>query len=409
MTKNNSIQGNQKNPCNPNRKSTGETLIQTKVKSKGRPEKQPTMMFVSYVALAIVLFGKVQLENAGASMVERSMDMYKVYESTDSLRVPSSVFSPPLHGQEEQVIIRLRLGSEHKVEAFQGKLLDDSITDFRTEGFDPTMIETEMKDALRNLKGSASFLEDGADFDDNRQLIELIGKFPWTAIGYLEMQECIRGFCNQVTSCTATLIQKNIAITAAHCVYDLEQDAQGKAYGFYDKYYFYPGKSGDEEPLGRFEVVDASVGGKWAQGNLSFDYAAIILSQAEDGSWPGQKAGWLGITVDCYEVEAYTLNIAGYPMDLSDSGDVMYYALCDDVFLDACSSETRLFDYQCTTARGMSGAPLWVLKRDKGNRRELRGIHSRGLATKSQGVFIDETIFKFVKREIDLQNPIVGN
>eukprot|EP01023_Acetabularia_acetabulum_P033715 TRINITY_DN3156_c0_g2_i3.p1 TRINITY_DN3156_c0_g2~~TRINITY_DN3156_c0_g2_i3.p1 ORF type:complete len:373 (+),score=57.18 TRINITY_DN3156_c0_g2_i3:92-1210(+) len=359
---------------------------------------------------------KVLMIHAGFSMEEINMPetMQKVYESRgQGAKIPLSAFNQP--DSEERVDVVMRRGGskggEIIVEAFQGNLEKTNLNHVFSESYNPFKNSDRMKQALRNLKGSASFLEGGGNksFVDDRERIELIGEFPWTTIGYLDLITCIGSTCASVSSCTATLISQTVILTAAHCVYDLETDANGEVFGFYEDYNYYPGRSGDVQPFGKYDIVDAIVSGKWGNGALDFDYALMILGPGADGITAGSKTGWLGITVDCDEVEKFQLNLAGYPQDLSVGGDVMYYTFCDDVFLDACSSDTRLFEYQCTTARGMSGAPLWVYKKDADGQREIRGIHSRGLPDKSQGIFIDEFIFEFVQKEISASANIVGN
>eukprot|EP01025_Chloroclados_australasicus_P028035 TRINITY_DN2776_c0_g1_i1.p1 TRINITY_DN2776_c0_g1~~TRINITY_DN2776_c0_g1_i1.p1 ORF type:complete len:383 (-),score=33.80 TRINITY_DN2776_c0_g1_i1:579-1727(-) len=331
-----------------------------------------------------------------------------IYESTNSLKVPQAVFTSPEElGQEQRVMIRWsKRAGQITIRAYQGNYIDSvnlDSTPSRTYANEPFKSESQYKAAFRNLKGSTSFLENqNASFVDERRPVEIFDQFPFSTIGFLQMQECLSGTCVNAAACTATMISATTALTAAHCVYDIEIDSRtGAAFGFYNDYFYYPGRSGSSMPYGVFDIIDIVVDQRWGQGQQDFDYAIIILGPDSEDNPAGSKTGWLGITVDCFEIENYQLNLAGYPSDLSANGDVMYYTFCDNVFLDACSADARLFEYQCTTAKGMSGAPLWVYKQDEGNAREIRGIHSRGLPNKSLGVFIDVQILEFINKVLE--------
>jgi len=181
---------------------------------------------------------------------------------------------------------------------------------------------------------------------------------------------------NNNVHCTATLIGPKHAVTAAHCVYDLENKS------FYDFLKFVPGRlDTGTKPFGEFKIVKTFIHQGYTGNNSRlYDYAVIELETNV-----GDNLGWAG-----YEVATSdsTLNsgIIGYPGD-KDEG-TMWGVSCP---VNVKGGSSIL--HRCDTFGGMSGSA--VRYQDKMDM--IFAIHTWGNSETNGGVALDQENFNAIK------------
>ena len=174
--------------------------------------------------------------------------------------------------------------------------------------------------------------------------------FPWSTIVRL------RGhFDHKTNTCTGVMIASNVVLTAAHCVYDRDDDEWAISFEAS------PGKVGLEEPFGTVNSVDHII---------DMDYVIVEDFDKKKHDWAllaldepiGDTVGWLPVgTATHYELFNYMLHIASYPSGDCDScgytGKNMFYDSDVAVYI-----ADLYFDHVTDTLSGSSGAGVWIEK-----------------------------------------------
>lgn len=185
---------------------------------------------------------------------------------------------------------------------------------------------------------------------DGRVQVVNTTAFPWRAVGQVE------------DYCSGTLVGTRYVLTAAHCVYNVNNDT------WYPEHRFAPARNGKLAPYGviGWNWVLAPKG--WTQQHLrDFDFAMIVLNQDV-----GKKVGYLSYGYKD-PLPLYTVNINGYPADRP--AGTMWHANCRLAPVTSRSPQ-RLY-YDCDTFGGMSGSAVYAFL--GGNQRVIYGIHAYGV------------------------------
>lgn len=173
--------------------------------------------------------------------------------------------------------------------------------------------------------------------------------FPYSTIGVV------------ASGCSGALVMKRFVLTAAWCVYDVQNKK------FYDNLDFYPGMNGKKTPLGTVKWKNAWV----AQGfvdsqDLAFAYGLIELEEDL-----GDKVGWFGYgPTPTGKEKQFTLT--GYPFD-GVPATTMWETKCG---VDA--AEENAYFYRCPgegkSLATMLGSPVWI-KGKADDAWQIVGIH----------------------------------
>jgi V8-like Glu-specific endopeptidase len=217
----------------------------------------------------------------------------------------------------------------------------------------------EVIDAIKNAKagGKRTSVEGGggdpADAasrnivgPDNRVQISKTTTYPYTAIGYLQMENK-KG---EVWSCTAALIGPKTAITAANCLYNHGEDG-----GWREKVVFWPAVNGeDNAPYGGFDYdteyvfqayitdFDGSYDGIW-----QYDVGLVTFKDPI-----GDTLGYLGYTGE--DIGDFQGTLVGYHDD--KPAFTMWKSTCN-VLAENISPADIVHD--CDSTNGTDGAPLY--------------------------------------------------
>lgn len=131
---------------------------------------------------------------------------------------------------------------------------------------------------------------------------------------------------HKATGCTATLISRNVALTAGSCV-------RTKSGVLLAPTQIAPGRTPQGDPFGVWNVDSVSVFTHWeTSGVRSHDMAVLVLSprtyQSCSYYYPGDAAGYLGFapTASTYE-SMNTARISGYATDRAPYGQ-QYSSVC---------------------------------------------------------------------------------
>jgi hypothetical protein len=180
--------------------------------------------------------------------------------------------------------------------------------------------------------------------------------FPFREAGKLFITH---GF--NMSTCSASMIQRGLAVTAAHCV--VEHGTRE----FFSTAEYVPAYNNGTAPYGRWEVASARVLNAWIDGKdhcarknvCDDDFAILTLRPRHDGSFAGDSTGWFGVGYDGYGFTASghaLINQLGYPGALDD-GKLMERNDAQGS-IDAASSFNTIIGSLMT--QGASGGP-WVV------------------------------------------------
>ena len=179
---------------------------------------------------------------------------------------------------------------------------------------------------------------------------------PFSAIGYLYI--VTSHFPYNVARATAYMISKNVAITAAHCVFDKSSNS------CYDNVYFYPGKHGagtTNDPFGASYRVSGGVCNDYINNtnpnlNCYYDWAVILLNDDI-----GNDCGTLQYSNLSYNTirNASSILTSGYPQNTGISGLIPNYKQYKQTF----AASTIMDNYMTGTTSflsGQSGSPVMI-------------------------------------------------
>lgn len=175
--------------------------------------------------------------------------------------------------------------------------------------------------------------------------------FPWSAVVWL------RGhYDHKNNKCTGALVASNVVLTAAHCLYDKDDDAWALSIDVA------PGKVGKQEPFGKLSTEWYLVAETFVTADSfdekKHDWGLVVLPEHI-----GWQTGWFRIDMaETAEFFAYPLHIASYPDD-DDCTDCPYDGRTLFYDTDKAFYVADLFvDHLVDTLSGSSGAGIWMEK-----------------------------------------------
>jgi V8-like Glu-specific endopeptidase len=210
---------------------------------------------------------------------------------------------------------------------------------------------------------------------DTRSKVTNTQSFPFSAISEIDFKNSGEG------GCTSTLISRNAALTAGHCVFNTDTNkfqaisriAPGR----------YRSGSSTIEPYGTWEVDYSTTFSQWKdKGPKNYDIAVMTLLPREvangnacvDNVYPGDAAGFVGIArPSIADSRLNGARVTGYPADRAD-GEMWTSGACSPGW-DA-GGDYFGFHY-CDTYGGNSGSS--VLTTDN----KALGVHGYGFPSKN--------------------------
>ena len=184
---------------------------------------------------------------------------------------------------------------------------------------------------------------------------------------------------------TAWFISPRTLVTAGHCVF--VHDPERPIHGLVRRIRIMPARNGevdeDDSAFGWAEVTKENllVHPRWEQGNVDFDYGAIILPQPMLGLESlGDKFKYAHFNAQ--DLDESTPTLSGYPDDKPEGTQWFEVNKIKRV-------EARRVFYTINTERGQSGSPVFF--RDD-NENLACAIHNWGDASFNSGVRINAEV-----------------
>jgi V8-like Glu-specific endopeptidase len=244
---------------------------------------------------------------------------------------------------------------------------------------------------------------------DARSKIQNTTVFPYSAIAEVDFDQVFQG------GCTATMISRNTALTAGHCVYSFgDQDWNSVTQIAPGRYRNATDPTATVNPFGIWYVNYISTFEAWTQKReRAYDIGVIRLDPRtnEEGCphyYPGDAVGFAGFSKAVVEDSRLaTATITGYPADKNDGGQ-WRSGSCEWNHV-----EPRFSYHYCDTYGGMTGSA--VLTADN----EVLGEHSIGFTDPTNdniGVYngavllegpMYDAIYDFSERALDLPSCIL--
>jgi protease YdgD len=158
-------------------------------------------------------------------------------------------------------------------------------------------------------------------------------KYPWSTIGYLS------------NGCTATLVSRDVILTAAHCLYD------STTFELRTWIVFTPNRIYKKSRDKTYKLLQVWTGAEQLGYKSREDWAFAKLE-----SPIGDKYGWMGVTVKNRD----TVTLAGYASNYHNGETASVHV--------GCKVRRRLnglFFHDCDMGRGASGGPVFFIEEEK--------------------------------------------
>jgi len=219
---------------------------------------------------------------------------------------------------------------------------------------------------------------------DDRIMIEPTSQYPFSSVGYLELK-----YSSGYSRCTGTVISRNIVITAAHCLFDLETGEWAQSVAFL------PGMNGKSAPLGMFEAENWVIQKGYVDSGAAIggDQHIHDIGIVEFNTDVGNTTGWLAVGTNP-SLPPFVANIVQYPAD--KEGYFMWRSACP---VNAENITDYFLTYECDTYGGSSGSSVYDYI-DKDNR-IIYAIHTTGTPSMNIGVRITDVHFNWIVSKIN--------
>lgn len=184
----------------------------------------------------------------------------------------------------------------------------------------------------KNVMNNSKAIVGGSD---GRVAVSNTKVFPYSSVCTLEVK-----FEEGYVYTTAFMIYKNLALTAAHNVYNSE-------YGVVQSAKIYPGITTTEIPFGAANAKSYSMDKKWIENYNSLEDWCLI----ELDSNIGEKCGWQGIAYSDdygYFAQGEKVTVIGYPQRFKQ------FTMRDSVV----KATYMYLLYAVDTSKGQSGSPV---------------------------------------------------
>lgn len=165
--------------------------------------------------------------------------------------------------------------------------------------------------------------------NDDRQPVTST-QYPWRTVGYI------------TGGCTATLVYRNLILTAAHCVFDENQNLKS--------FDFYPNMVNGNSQT-KSSAVYTWWGTKDPIKNRGSDWAIVKLADNV-----GDVYGWMGATNDQYN----QTTLVGYSGDYDNGMTATTHIGCE-----IKEKLSNFWLHDCDGNRGSSGGPMFSMNGDK--------------------------------------------
>lgn len=161
--------------------------------------------------------------------------------------------------------------------------------------------------------------------------------------------------------CSASLIQKGVVVTAAHCVAEFGKER------FFSDWEFVPALSGKKAPYGRWTVDFVSIKSSYYYGTDSCAQAgvvcendvAVLIMAPQNDEYPGELTGWYGYGYNGYSFtnsNTALIQQLGYPV--SHDNGLLMQRTDSQGFMDNSLSSNTVWGSRQTG--GSSGGPELV-------------------------------------------------